>query len=244
MYRSHFWLKYFLFLAMAKARRKYLTHEAHGDKIQEKEENMRHAAVLKTQHDAFIKFMQVEDLQSTGIFTDNMDRLENNLFVQVFCMGSNKKLSKDDGMKLFHLFTAINDNTLSSSESVFTGRIHIIVGITRVSFEQLLQMVVEHYITHDSQELHPDLQFKVELVFSSELSVISPYPEMSLIDRYRLYDLYKFHVYKYNHPEYGKCTSIIHTSDWDTNVIRSSDACYHVTSMNDLFEPSKANASD
>ena len=221
---------------MTKARRKYLTHEAHVDKMHEKEEHSRQAAVLKTQHDSFIKFMQVQDLQNSIMFTDNMEYgLEDNLCVQVFCMGSNKKLSEEYGMELFHLFAAINNNTISSSESVFTGRIHIIVGTTSVSFEQLQQMVVEHYITHDSRELPPDLLFKVELVFSSELSIFSPYPVISLIDRYRLYDLFKFRVYKYNHPEYGESTSIIHTSDWDTNVIRSSDACYHVTSMNDFI---------
>ena len=221
---------------MTKARRKYLTHEAHVDKMQEKEKQVRQAAVLKTQHDAFIKFMQVEDLQSSIMFTDNIaHRLEQYLFVQVFCMGSNKKLSDEYGMELLHLFAGINNNTISSSESVFTGRIHIIVGTTCVSFEQLLQMVVEHYITHDSRQLPPDLLFKVELVFSSELPEISPYPVISLIDRYRLYDLFNFRVYKYNHPEYGESTSIIHTSDWDTSVIRSSDACYHVTSMNDFL---------
>jgi hypothetical protein len=220
---------------MAKAKRKYLTPEAHSDKMHEKEENSRHADVLKTQNDAFIKFMQNNDLENCCEFTDIvMYNLESYLLVQVFCMGSNKKLSETYGMKLFNLFAAINYNTLSSSESEFTGRIHIIVGATCVSFEQLLQMVVEHYITHDSRDLDPDLLFKVELVFSSELSEISPHPEISLIDRYRLYDLFGFRVYKYNHPEYDECTSIIHTSDWDTSVIRSSDACYHVTSMNDF----------
>ena len=229
---------------MTKARRKYLTHEVHVDKMQEKEEQVRHADVLKTQNDAFIKFMQDADLTNDYEFTDNMGYgldnnmeygLGDNLLVQVFCMGSNKKLSDEYGMELLHLFAGINNNTISSSESVFTGRIHIIVGTTRVSFEQLQQMVVEHYITHDSRQLPPDLLFKVELVFSSELPEISPYPVISLIDRYRLYDLFNFRVYKYNHPEYGESTSIIHTSDWDTSVIRSSDACYHVTSMNDFL---------